>query len=319
MFYAISLSPTAQDFWNELTKLKALVKDRAQNRLDAFHDSQRQNPDHTSMQQPPNTKKILGPITSPLPPDMTPQSEIQLLIEIVSATHLPVADRMNKSSDPFVVVYLGNEQIHRTRHIPRTLNPIWTIDTGCLFLLSTTAQDFFRANNGLTFVVQDHDRIKTNDVLGMVAVPHSTLLQLQETERLALPLQILKPHKYYSTKNRFLVPTLYIRARQATPLDRKFMKQVFSVQRRKLLGVYADQTFIGPQRDRVYSFRRESKNVDGLRKVREKVERMSREGSSREIVITLLTHQEYITLYSPNSIESNHIPIPVGQNKIRNG
>lgn len=198
---------------------------------------------------------------------MTPESEIQLLIEIVSATHLPIADRIKKSTDPLVVVYLGNEQIHRTRHLPRTLNPIWTIDTGCLFLLSTTAQDFFRASAGLTFVVQDNDRIKANDILGMAAVPHSTLLQLKETERLALPLQILKAHKFYTTKNPLLVPTLYIRARQATPADRKFMKQVFSVQNRKLLGVYADQTFIGPQQDRVYQLRREFKIVDGIRKV----------------------------------------------------
>lgn len=40
------------------------------------------------------------------------------LIEIVAAINLPVADR--KSSDPYVIVSLGSEEIHRTQHIIKT-------------------------------------------------------------------------------------------------------------------------------------------------------------------------------------------------------
>ncbi len=251
------------DFWEELRQLKALVKERAQTRLEAFQESQRETQESIKQM----SQKLPTALTRSLS-DMTAQSEIQLLIEIISATHLPIADRTKKSTDPFVVVYLGNEEIHRTRHIPRTLNPIWTIDSGCLCLLSTSAQDFFRATAGVTLVVKDNDRIKANDSLGTVSIPQSTLLQSTGKERIALPLQVLKAHKYYSKRDRVLQPTVYIRARPATTEDRKFMKQIFSVQKRKLLGVYADQTFVGPQRDRVNTLRRESKVVDGVRKVR---------------------------------------------------
>lgn len=211
--------------------------------------------------------------------DLTAQSEIQLLIEIVSATDLPIADRMKQSSDPYVIVYLGHEEIHRTSHIPKTLNPIWTIDTGCLCLLSMSAQEFFQPAAGLTFALKEHDALTANEMLGSVSVPQSTLLQLTGEERLALPLNLLKAHKYYhkpkpsgrhkaSGGKAVFPPTLYIRARPATKEDRRFMKKVSDVQKRKSLGVYASETFVGPQRERVKLLKRESKVVDGVRKVR---------------------------------------------------
>lgn len=239
-----------------------MVKERAKIRLQAFEECQREI---RSIHQVPQALPPMLPTSN----DVTDQSEIQLLIEIISATHLPIADRTNKSTDPFVIVYLGNEEIHRTRHIPRTSNPVWTIDTGCLCLLSISAKDFFQPSAGLTFVVKDKDRIKVDDCLGVVSVHQKTLLELTGEERLALPLNILKAHRYYSKRNAFLQPTLHIRARQATKEDRIFMKKVFSVQKRKLSGIYADQTFVGPQRDRVNALRRESKIVDGVRKVRD--------------------------------------------------
>lgn len=256
---------TALEFWNELKQLKALVKERAQIRLAIFQESQRET--EATIKR---TSELLR--SSPSLRDLTPKSEIQLLIEIVSATNLPVADRLKHSTDPYVIVYLGQQEIHRTQFISRTINPVWTVATGCFCLLSIGAQDFFQASNGLTFVIKDKDTLSASDDLGRVSVPQSTLLQLTGEERVALPLNILKAHKFKPSKTStdrgvVFLPTLYFRARPATKEDRRFMKKIFAVQKKKLLGVYADQTFIGPQKERVNIFKRESKVVDGVRKV----------------------------------------------------
>ena len=274
-FFAV-MQPTAKQFWTEITNLKALVKERAQTRLQAFQQWQRQTEEHMRhmsglLNGSSGDRSIIGK-------EMTAESEIQLLIEIVSATDLPVSDRLKQSSDPYIIVYLGHEEIHRTAHISKTLNPIWTIATGSLCLLSTSAQEFFLASAGLTFVLKDKDTIISNDVLGNVSVSHSTLLRLTGNERLALPFNLETNYKAKPSRKRRLggseadpnvlfPPTLYIRARRATEDDRTFMKQVLAVHKKKSLGLYANQTFVGPHADRVNRLKRESKMVDGIRKV----------------------------------------------------
>lgn len=55
---------------------------------------------------------------------------INLLVEIVGATDLPVADI--SSTDPYVVVRMGGKDIHRTGVISKDLDPIWV----CVFVIS---------------------------------------------------------------------------------------------------------------------------------------------------------------------------------------
>ena len=43
---------------------------------------------------------------------------ISLLVEIVSCSDLPVAD-ITDSTDPYVVVFLGVNAIHKTEYIPK--------------------------------------------------------------------------------------------------------------------------------------------------------------------------------------------------------
>lgn len=45
-------------------------------------------------------------------------SQIQLLIEIVSGTRLPIAD--GSSSDPYVIVRMAGEEVHRTKPLYNT-------------------------------------------------------------------------------------------------------------------------------------------------------------------------------------------------------
>lgn len=44
--------------------------------------------------------------------------ELNILIEIVSGRGLLVGDRT--SSDPYVIVKLGDEEVHRTKYISKT-------------------------------------------------------------------------------------------------------------------------------------------------------------------------------------------------------
>jgi len=44
-------------------------------------------------------------------------TELNILIEIVSARDLIIAD--SSSSDPYVVVHLGEKEVHRTKHISK--------------------------------------------------------------------------------------------------------------------------------------------------------------------------------------------------------
>ena len=97
----------AQAFWTEWQELKALVKERTKLRLAAFQKSQRDsnkenndNRTNESINEKNNEmeeKSTLNTLTQ-----LTPQpAEIHLLIEIVSATDLPVTYRNRRSIDPF--------------------------------------------------------------------------------------------------------------------------------------------------------------------------------------------------------------------------
>lgn len=60
--------------------------------------------------------------------------------------------------------------------IHQRVNPIWTIDSGSLFLLDVTPEDFFGSSQGLSFIIRDFDTISSNDTLGKVFVEQDDLL-----------------------------------------------------------------------------------------------------------------------------------------------
>jgi hypothetical protein len=57
------------------------------------------------------------------------------------------------------------------------LNPIWTLETGSLFLIRTTVMDFFARSQFLTFVIEDYDGLTSNDFLGSVEVAKQYILK----------------------------------------------------------------------------------------------------------------------------------------------
>lgn len=94
--------------------------------------------------------------------------EVTFLFEIVSGWDLPIGDF--KSSDPYVSCIFEGEEVHRTDYISKTLDPIWTVSNGSLFLFRTVIQSLFRSD-GLLCIVYDFDKVGGNKRLGAVMIP----------------------------------------------------------------------------------------------------------------------------------------------------
>lgn len=145
-----------------------------------------------------------------------------------------------------------------------SLNPVWTVDTRSLFLVSCTAEDFFGHVAGLTFHVVDQDPVSKGAVVAHVSVPHTKLLQM-DGERESFRLDVTPAFKK-KKKNlgRYYKPKLHLRVRSADQDDLQFMKLLTSIRCSKKEGVHADHCFIAPQKERVGLLRRETKVVDGV-------------------------------------------------------
>lgn len=92
----------------------------------------------------------------------------QLVVKIIRAKNLLAKDT-NGFSDPFVKVYLlpgrDQENKRRTKHIPKTLNPVWehTVVYGNMHREELQYKK-------LEFTLWDYDRFKANDFLGQVTI-----------------------------------------------------------------------------------------------------------------------------------------------------
>jgi Ca2+-dependent lipid-binding protein len=134
---------------------------------------------------------------------------INLLVEIVSAIDIPVADIY--SSDAYVIVRMGGKEVHRTGVIPKCLDPIWTLDSGSLFLLQMTPEEYFSCAGGMSFTVKDYDAVGANEILGRVTLKLDELLN-GTGQRHGYDIV----DKVLGGKNR---GKLYLRFKEATPED----------------------------------------------------------------------------------------------------
>jgi C2 domain len=148
------------------------------------------------------------------------QPATTFLVEIVSAWDLPAADLF--SSDPFVSCILDSVEVHRTEFISKTLDPIWTIATGSLFLLSDVQLPQLFRGEGLLCIVYDFDKFGANDPLGAVTIPPKTIYDAQG-ERMELELGP-PPGKLKQEDGSY--GTLAVRIRRATQYDIEFMENV---------------------------------------------------------------------------------------------
>jgi C2 domain len=80
------------------------------------------------------------------------------------------------STDAYVICRMAGREIHRTSVISKNLSPIWTLETGSLFLIQMSPEEFFAANSGMDLVLKDYDAVGANEILGSVTVSLDELL-----------------------------------------------------------------------------------------------------------------------------------------------
>ena len=147
---------------------------------------------------------------------------IRLLVDIVRGSNLPAKDPIRGTSNPYVVVYMQDKEVHRTEYVTNDLDPIWTIKTASLFLLEMTAKDFF-LSNAMTLIIKDHDALQSNNVIGYVKVPHNDLL-FGTGQRKGY---VIETYNGIKTRNSDQPPMLYLRFKKATADDMQVCISLF--------------------------------------------------------------------------------------------
>ena len=165
--------------------------------------------------------------------------QISFLIEIVGCEHLPIADL--KTSDPYVVVKFQGRTIHKTKHCPYDLNPVFMLRQKAFFIWTCSVRDLFLGSHGsrnwdtllesgsghgqmdgvlrssyggLTLTVMDYDAITADSVLGAVVIPPHDIYNGNEERKV----YTLKTQDKDETDG-----TIAIRVRRATDYDKEFL------------------------------------------------------------------------------------------------
>lgn len=141
-------------------------------------------------------------------------ASVNLLVEIVSATNLPESNNaFGLPRNPFVMVKMGGSEIHRTKAISHTLDPVWSLETGSLFLVQRKPEDFFSSTGGITFLVSDAPTIATTKALGRVRIGLQDMLNMQGSrERFEIALEKDVPASSSPS-------ALYLRIKEASKSD----------------------------------------------------------------------------------------------------
>jgi len=103
-----------------------------------------------------------------------------LLVEILSCRNLIAADK-NGLSDPYVKAKMGKKDLHKTKTISKTLNPVFTSVQKNSFLISCPKLELAGAQGILVRVV-DWDRGLGDDDLGWVQIQAESLYECQLQE-----------------------------------------------------------------------------------------------------------------------------------------
>ena len=114
----------------------------------------------------------------------------------------------------------------------KTLNLIWTVSTGSLFLLSVESKRFF-LKDGMKFVLKDYDKIGKDDVLAIVKVEPKVLYNA-DGEQMEFKLQPPHGSKYSEVPG-----ILVVRCCCMSEYDQKFMFDLRkkSVDVEKIVGI----------------------------------------------------------------------------------
>ena len=200
-------------------------------------------------------------------PKMDGTMPVKLLFEIVSASNLPKADLL--SCDPYIIVFEGAKEVHRTKYIAKDINPIWTLGNGALFYVETTVEEYFRSSSTFKFVIKDYDAVGANEVLGTVEVSKDAILSKGTGARIEYPVELDKKALGKNNKKAPKAtgimmggnkPTLALRYKHATDDEIQFLKdyQINKKSRRK--GVYQEESFLDIRPHKVKRMTRNHRN-----------------------------------------------------------
>jgi C2 domain len=262
----------AMDFEQYLTRIKDLDEARVHRKVDGYARQRQLHASPSSSSPQAGRGDAASISSSPSSPLAAADggggadeknTMINLLVEIVSATDLPVADVF--STDSYVKVRMGSTDVHRTKVLHNTRSPIWSLETDSLFLLQMTPAEFFASSNGMSFIIKDYDSIGSNTVLGRVVVSHNELLE-GNGERLEY--EMVPEAKAYSSvtiqqtkydnkgdkiegnigqRRRYgkKKPKLYLRFKEATQEDIDFM--AVYTKHKGNVGVFSDESYLAPR------------------------------------------------------------------------
>jgi len=111
-----------------------------------------------------------------------------------------------------------------------SLDPVWTIKTGSLFLFSVASKELFMSD-GLVFNLCDYDKFGENEDLGVVTMSPKELYGANG-ERMEFKL------KHPQDKDEPVSGFLAIRCRRATDYDKKFMEDYSKADHKQFALLY---------------------------------------------------------------------------------
>ncbi|CAG8462226.1 10353_t:CDS:10, partial [Cetraspora pellucida] len=93
-----------------------------------------------------STKLVIGVRYLPMEYKVDPSESINnmgtLRVTVISAEKLPAADRSG-TSDPFAYIYLNEEKVHKTKHVRKTLDPVFENEEFTVNVLSRTCEKIY--------------------------------------------------------------------------------------------------------------------------------------------------------------------------------
>jgi hypothetical protein len=134
------------------------------------------------------------------------------------------------------------------------------LETGSLFLIRTTVEEFFLRSNFVAFVIKDYDSVGSDDIMGMVEIDKSEMLK-GTGKRMEYDVQLDEHFKSSKSKK----ATLALRFKHASREDIQFLESFASNSNRHNGGVYIEESFLPPRPHQVRRMTRMNrKGHDGI-------------------------------------------------------
>jgi Ca2+-dependent lipid-binding protein len=198
-------------------------------------------------------KKAMAPTKDYGPTDLS------ILVEVVSCWKLPIADLA--STDPYVKLKIGQRNVHETKPISKTREPIFTIRQNNLFILDIATKELTESG-GITAKVKDYDFVGRNDALGSVTVTAEDVLNAKG-ERLEYSLMAANGQD---------AGFIALRFRPAKNYDRQFLQAVSADSDKK-----KEVDFLGIER----SYEKTMQPFTGPGIIKTMLKKNTKEGNSR--------------------------------------